>query len=95
MEGPIVEVVGVDKGLIYGESIFGDMGVAGGVIGVELLGKIPGLDDFIPNSNFLMIITWDDRYSMIVLMEITLIPPFPRWVDLWSQRLSDHVQKRI
>jgi len=50
VEGPVVEVVGVDEGLVDGETVFRDMGVAGvagfgieadlvagGVVGVELL----------------------------------------------------------
>ena len=50
VEGPVVEVVGVDEGLVDGESVFGEVGVAGvagfgieadlvagGVVGVELL----------------------------------------------------------
>jgi len=50
MEGPVVEVVGVDEGLVDGEAVFGEVSVAGvagfgieadlvagGVVGVELL----------------------------------------------------------
>ena len=50
VEGPVVEVVGVDEGLVDGEAVFGEVGVAGvagfgikadlvagGVVGVELL----------------------------------------------------------
>ncbi len=50
MERPVVEVVGVDEGLVYGQAVFGEVGVtgvagfgieadlvAGRVVGVELL----------------------------------------------------------
>ena len=50
VEGPVVEVVGVDEGLVEGEAVVGEVGVAGvagfgieadlvagGVVGVELL----------------------------------------------------------
>jgi hypothetical protein len=49
-EGPVVKIVGVDEGLVDGEAVFGEVGVAGvagfgieadlvagGVVGVELL----------------------------------------------------------
>ncbi len=52
MKGPVVEVVGIDEGLVKGEAVFGVVGVAGvagfgieadlvarGVVGVELLEK--------------------------------------------------------
>ena len=34
VEGPVVEVVGVDEGLVDGEAVFGEVGVAGFGIGV-------------------------------------------------------------
>jgi hypothetical protein len=47
VEGPVVEVGGVDEGLVDGQAVFGEAGVAGfgieadlvagGVVGVELL----------------------------------------------------------
>ena len=50
VEGPVVEVIGVDEGLVDGQAVFGNVGVAGvagfgieadlvagGVVGVELL----------------------------------------------------------
>ncbi len=37
MEGPVVEVVGVDEGLVDGEAVFGEVGVAGFGIEVGLM----------------------------------------------------------